>query len=273
MPSLLLITPTLGHSQWLEMTIYSVQMVGISYEHIIVCPNVAFESVSKIAGSAKVVVEPDGIFGMYSAINFGIKSATSDWDVFCYVNDDDYLLPDFKNIPFTEIAGRNLIYYGKSYVVNESGTELFTGSYLPIGSGVPYLVNSGVMPFFQVSMIIPISVFKNLGFFDPKYKYCGDFDFVCRAVKYGIKFKHIDLYLGAFRINAGQLSSCLEKMESERKLAINRNNSKNAGFVYIIYQAILLLFYRAWNISFLVQRISRFGGLRSESIFFTTKKK
>jgi len=261
---LLVVTPTLGKSQWLADSIASIPE-NLCSEHIIVAPGSASLEITRETKHLRVVSEPVANRGMYAAINHGIRAATEPWDLFCYLNDDDYLMPEYIRFPFHKMINKDRIYYGKTSVINASGRHLYTGSYQPWGDGVNALLYDGIMPFMQVSIVIPRKVIETVGLFNEDYKYCGDFDFICRAMTQGVRFEFCDLMTGAFRINVGQLSSHTTKMATERDRIVGRLPTLSRPSLPKIF--ISRAIFRIWNLPGIFRRISKFGLARSGSVY------
>jgi hypothetical protein len=120
---LLVLTPTLGKSRWLEETVASVAGLTVPCRHVLVAPLGAMAVLSARFPAAQVVPEIGG--GMYAAINAGL-AAVSDWDAFTYLNDDDLLLPNFVTVAETaaRAGDRPLIVYGRVRLIDAQGLRL-----------------------------------------------------------------------------------------------------------------------------------------------------
>ena len=120
---LLVLTPTLGKSPWLEETVASVARLPVPCRHVLVAPAEIVAALSVRFPVAQVVPEIGG--GMYAAINAGL-AAVSDWDAFTYLNDDDWLLPNFVRVAQTaaRAGDRPLMVYGRVRLIDAQGHRL-----------------------------------------------------------------------------------------------------------------------------------------------------
>lgn len=217
----LVVTPTLGMSEFIEESVRSVAHLPGSVEHIIVTADSTRTSALKGLGSVRIIAETVGQ-GMYAAINLGIQSATTDWDAFCYLNDDDYFLPAAAFLSTSELKGSDAIFYGKTAMVNAAGEDLYTAPYSPAGSLVPGLLRAGIAPFIQVSSIFPRRVIEKIGLFDASFRYSGDFDHLARAVTKRVRFQLVNRTIAAFRMHAGQLTQNRLAMDLEQDRAMRQ---------------------------------------------------
>lgn len=210
---LLVVTPTLGVSPWLDDTVASVARLSGDVIHVLVTP------VGKVAGLAaryprvRVVAEPGQ--GMYAAINAGL-AAVPDWDAFTYINDDDLLLPRFAHVAAWVGAGRAEVAYGGVRLIGTQGRRL--GS-IPI-SAVPslnrLLYAQRIEPVYQHGTVFSRKLVDRIGPFDESFRFCGDSEFIARACVAGATFACVTLRsVAAFRLRAGQLTKDLPVMQIE----------------------------------------------------------
>ena len=262
----LIITPTLGKSIYLNQTIQSLKNLPGEVRHIVVCPEKVREKI-KIEGGSSVVIEEKslGKVGMYSAINQGLKAREQDYDFFCYLNDDDFYIPNIKNIK--NIINNNIsaIYYGRSNIVSDKGTILYESPYCSLPFLIKPLLESGVIPFMQPSMIVTRVAMEELQEFNDDYMYCGDFDFILRAARKKIPFIFINEIISSFRVHAGQLSGSKIKMDYEKNKVIAANRVLNSG---INWKYFLMKFvFTILNIKSYAQRLITTKKLTSKQVF------
>src|SRR4051812_6367293 len=94
---LLVVTPTLGESPFLDQTVASIEAQPLHIEHVIATPGRKVAELAARYPDATVVADAGRLGGIYGAINAGIQAASAKfkWDWFTYINDDDTLLPGF----------------------------------------------------------------------------------------------------------------------------------------------------------------------------------
>jgi hypothetical protein len=208
---LLVVTPTLGQSQWLGETAASVPAGG---EHVLVAPAELLAALGAQYPGATVVREPGG--GMYAAINAALKGR-HDWDAFTYINDDDLLLPNFAAVRQRAERGGNGIFYGGVRLIDAQGRRF--GS-IPISPSPAFhrdLYAQRIEPVYQHGTIITRSVFEALGGFDASFRFCGDSELLARACSSGVAFHCATRKeVAAFRVRAGQLTQHRPAMLAER---------------------------------------------------------
>ena len=92
---LLVVTPTLGESPFLDQTVASIEAQPLHIRHVISTPGRKVAELAARYPHALVVPDAGRLGGIYGAINAGIQAAKFKWDWFTYINDDDTLLPGF----------------------------------------------------------------------------------------------------------------------------------------------------------------------------------
>lgn len=184
------------------------------------------------SSTARVVVESPAGGGMYAALNQGL-SAPGDWRWFSYINDDDRLGSDFAKLAALHCRpeNRRVIAFGRVRMVDEAGRTLYDFPTTDRLGDLPALLFEGIMPFTQQGMIAAREVWEALGGFDSSYRLAGDLDFWVRAWKAGFEFRFYDLWVGDWRLRAGQQSADSQRMwtEQERCLAVAREAAPAFG--------------------------------------------
>jgi hypothetical protein len=217
MSGLLVITPTLGQSAWLDETMASVVRLPVACQHVLVCPAAVRVGLEKRFPSAQGVSEPGG--GMYAAINAGIAAATGDWDAFTYINDDDLLLPGFAaHARALERAGaRPLIAYGNVKLIDGRGRRLGAIPVSPFPSMNRALYAQRIEPVYQHGTLVTRAALAALRGFDESFRFCGDSEFLARACISGVPFTRSGgSAVAAFRLRTGQLTKNRAAMVAER---------------------------------------------------------
>jgi hypothetical protein len=208
---LLVVTPTLGQSPWLEQTAAS---VPAGCEYVLVGPADVLGNLRSRYPAATLVQEPGG--GMYAAINAALKGRR-DWDAFTYINDDDLLLPGFAAVMQDAGTGDRGIVYGGVRLIDGEGRRL--GS-IPI-SACPglhrELYAQRIEPVYQHGTVISRAVFEALDGFDASFRFCGDSELLARACLSGVAFHCATRReVAAFRLRPGQLTKHRPAMLAER---------------------------------------------------------
>lgn len=198
---LLVVTPTLGASPWLIETVASVTACAPGAVHVLVAPEEKRQRLRAEFPGTEVVADPGG--GMYAAINAGL-SERRDWDVFTYINDDDFLLPGFAEA--RAAAGLERVAYGVVELVDERGRDMgpVPVSRFPRWNGLLY--RSGIEAIYQHGTIIGRDVWRRAGAFDAGYRLCGDSEWFARAALLGCPFVFRRSRVAAFRLRSQQMS-------------------------------------------------------------------
>jgi teichuronic acid biosynthesis glycosyltransferase TuaG len=152
----------------------------------------------------EVLQVPPG--NMYSAINAGLRHATSPW--LAYVNSDDFVFPNAYAAMLEWAVNRDAsVVYGRGDYVSPDGAFLHSLT-PPEGGRAVGLLKCGIMPFLQPAAIFRRDTWQAAGGFCDKYRHVSDFDFFCRLAKSGYRFEY---FRGgpvvAFRLDVDQLSS------------------------------------------------------------------
>jgi len=205
---LLVVTPTLGVSPYLDETVRGVTSLKIPYLHVFSCPRPVVAQLKERYPHATVVADAGKEAGLYGAINVALQAAGEDWQWFTYINDDDELAPDFSAVAQRHFARAEPepIVYGNVRVIDESGgtTHFLTTERSP--RFIPALLRAGISPLNQQGMLFRHDVVRELGEFNTQYRICADLDFWARALAAGYRFRYYPVEVGRFRIRRGQIS-------------------------------------------------------------------
>jgi glycosyltransferase involved in cell wall biosynthesis len=218
---LLVVTPTLGQSPWLDETVASVAGQSFPCAHVLVAPLAAVPDLARRYPHVRVVTEPGG--GMYAAINAGL-AAVENWRAFTYINDDDLLLPRLARVMARARTAEARIVYGGVRLINTQGRRIGAIPISPVPSLNRLLYAQRTEPVFQHGTIVTRAVVERLGPFDTTLRFCGDSEFLARACVAGIPFvcatKQV---VAAFRLRAGQLTKDLPAMLAEHHVVYNKH--------------------------------------------------
>lgn len=215
---LLVITPTLGESEWLAQTVQSVAPHVTQGCHVLVAPAAVVPVLARRFPAVVVVAEEAGGLGMYAAINTAAASK-SDWDALTYINDDDLLLPAFAWVAETVAArpGKALVAYGGVRLIDRQGVSLGAVPISRTPSHNRDLYTLRLEPVYQHGTIFSRAAWEFLGGFDSSFRYCGDSEILARACTMGLSFSCVTADpVAAFRLRPGQLTKHRGPMEDER---------------------------------------------------------
>ena len=258
MSSLLVITPTLGQSPWLDETMTNVAGLTVACRHVLVCPAAVRADLEKRFPQAQVVTEPGG--GMYTAINAGIAAATDEWDAFTYINDDDLLLPGFAaHAQALEGAGaRPMIAYGNVKLIDGRGRRLGAIPVSQFPSMNRALYAQRIEPVYQHGTLITRAALTTLRGFDASFHFCGDSEFLARACISGVPFMRSGgSAVAAFRLRTGQLTKNRAAMVAERA-AVDAKLGL-IGCEPRLRRWLARLAFRSGNLPIYAERVARHG--------------
>jgi hypothetical protein len=214
----LVVTPTLGDSPWLAMTVESVALLPVRCTHVLVCPSDKVAELAARFPATLVVAELPGRRGMYAAVNAGIAAA-GDWEAFTYINDDDLLLPDFATVvrAAANAAGRPLVAHGGVRLIDATGRRLGAIPISPRPALNRALYAQRIEPVYQQGTLVTRAAMDALGGFDESFRFCGDSEFLARACVTGVPFVPATRRpVAAFRLRPGQLTKDRAAMRAER---------------------------------------------------------
>ena len=222
---LLILTPTLGVSPFLDQTIRSVASLDLPIHHVLVCPAARIAELAERFPGCRVVADAGRAGGLYGALNAGLAAAGGlTWDWFTYINDDDLLSAGFTEM-FVQHAARGdlaTVAYGNVETIDEQGASLGCMTVESDPEYFPALLQGGISPVGQQGMVFGAPVVRALGGYQLHYSICADLDFWARARAQGFVFRYYPREVGRFRIRPGQLSddvSLLCKQVAEITLA------------------------------------------------------
>ncbi len=212
---ILVITPTLGESPWLEATVGSVAALPVSHRHVLVAPSAAVPDLARRFPRVTVMPEKGG--GLYAAINSGLTD-TKDWDAFTYINDDDLLLPGLaRSVAALQAqAGRPVFAYGRVRLIDRAGQRLGSIPISPQPALNRALYAQRLEPVYQHGTLISRAVWEEQGGFDESFRLCGDSEYLARLCIRGVPAVRVWAEVAAFRLRPGQLTKGRAAMDEER---------------------------------------------------------
>jgi hypothetical protein len=221
---LLVVTPTLGVSEYLDHAVQTVTSLPFPVLHVLSAPEPVLTSLRSRFPHALVVKDAGKEGAIYGAINAALQAAPKDWGWFTYINDDDALAPDFGRmfVEHTARANPEPVTYGNVRLINEQGNTISILTTERSPSFIPALLHAEISPLNQQGMLFRRDVVDALGGFDTKYKLCADLDFWARALAAGFAFRHCEMEVGHFRIRRGQLSGDVSITIREQNEIVHR---------------------------------------------------
>jgi glycosyltransferase involved in cell wall biosynthesis len=213
-PKITIITPSYNQAKYLEKTILSVLNQNYpNFEYIIIDGGSSDGSIDIIKKYKKYLSfwtsEPDK--GQAQAINKGLKHATGDWVGF--QNSDDLFLPGaFVAIKeaIKDVRDEGVI-YGHLVRINEhdivTDVQLHVPSVLWIQLAQMHIQNQATL--------WRRSIIEKTGYLYEDMQFCFDTEYFARLLKYGIKARLVDRYVGAFRTQPESKTSTIPEVLSE----------------------------------------------------------
>lgn len=223
---ILIITPTLGESRFLDETVASVAAQSAEILHVIAAPAAKLDSLRTRFSHARVCCDAGKEGGIYGALNAGLTAAAADdWGWFTYINDDDALLPGFSAMFARETrASRPAdVSYGDVELIDEAGGVVSRITTERTPRWIPALLQQGISPLMQQGMLFRRAVVARLRRFNPRYRLCADLDFWLRAYVQGARFRAHSLRVAQFRLRQGQLSGNTAMTEREQAEIVARH--------------------------------------------------
>jgi hypothetical protein len=262
---ILIVTPTLGTSIYLDETVRGVTSLPVPFLHVLVTPAPMVESLQARYPHAVVLADAGKAAAIYGAINVALRSSGDDWEWFTYINDDDELGPGFGRMAQEHFARANPepVVYGDVRIIDDEGETI---SFLPLErdlSRIPPLLRAGISPLNQQGMLFHRSVVSELGAFDLRYRICADLDFWARALAAGHRFRNYRMEAGRFRIRRGQISGDV-KLTAREQDEIACRLFPEAGGRW--RRAWAKLWFRLNNLRCYLARIRKVGWRSSEEL-------
>ena len=205
---ILVVTPTLGESEFLDKTIDSVAAQLLDILHVISAPVDKQQALQMRFPHARVVPDGGKSGGIYGALNAALTTVSEGWDWFTYINDDDLLLPGFSEAFYRHMrsVASEPVIYGDVDLIDEMGRAISRVTTESDPAWIPALLQQGISPLMQQGMLFRRDTIRRLKGFDLRYRLCADLDFWLRAYTSGAKFRYYSKRVAQFRLRSGQLS-------------------------------------------------------------------
>jgi GT2 family glycosyltransferase len=222
---ILVVTPTLGDSVFLDKTMNSVATQLLDILHVISAPAEKQQALQLRFPKARVVPDGGKSGGIYGALNAALAKTTEGWDWFTYINDDDLLLPGFSEAFYRHMrsVASEPVIYGDVDLIDESGRAISRVTTERDPAWIPALLQQGISPLMQQGMLFRRDIVRNLKGFDLRYRLCADLDFWLRAYVAGAKFRYYPKRVAQFRLRSGQLSGSTATTQHEQDEIVKRH--------------------------------------------------
>ena len=222
-PRLLILTPTLGVSPYLEEAVESVRAcrAAADIRHVLVAPSARLAELKERFPGCEVAADQGKEGGIYGALNAGLAAATEGWDWFTYINDDDALdAAGFSRLLEKHCRPQSAatVAYGDILNVDARGGSLGRMTVEADPRRIPALLQGGISPLGQQGMLFARDTVRALNEYRLEFRLCADLDFWARALAAGHRFVYYPWTVGRFRIQPGQLSGdvTLTRREQDR---------------------------------------------------------
>lgn len=258
----LILTPTLGESEFLDASVLSVARLKLDVLHVLVTPHDRVEALRERYPQVTVVPDAGREGGIYGALNAGLAAvADESWGWFTYINDDDLLRPEFGAAVDVHVArGVEAVLYGEVDLIGDDGSVLSRITIERSPSWIPALLREGISPLMQQGTLFPRGVVKRLGGFDLRYRLCADLDFWLRAYVSEVEFRHAGCAVACFRLREGQLSGDTAITQREQEMIVDRVLGRDVPWWL---RTVARWRYRVTNLPKYVERLRRRGWLTS----------
>lgn len=267
-PLILVVTPTLGVSEYLEETVASVATQSVPLLHVLVAPRPMVPALQARYRRTVVLADAGRAGGIYGALNVALREVNAPWGWFTYINDDDRLRPEF-----TEMARRHCatpapgpVAYGQVDHIDGAGRRVGAITIERDPAWIPALLQQGISPLMQQGTLFRRDCVERLEGFDTRYRLCADLDFWLRACAHGEPFHHYPLPVAEFRLRGGQLSGNTQLTVREQTEIVHRHLPVRLS-AWRRHTAVLR--YRFQNLPKYLERGRRQGLRRSYSILET----
>lgn len=172
------------------------------------------EYASKDTLEIQIFSEPD--YGIYDAMNKGIKLAKGKWIIFMNAGDLFYSSTVLSEVFCKQYAPEISGVYGDTLRYHESWNLRVDGKPLEdIANGFP-------LPFCHQSVFVDTELMKKT-MFDLRYKLAGDYNFFVQCYRMGCKLEHVPIIVSRYAM--GGVSETNTVNHLKEKIAIREENS------------------------------------------------
>lgn len=187
-----------------------------------------------------IISEPD--FGIYDAMNKGLKLATG--DIICFLNSDDqFESQNTLSEIYREFDGSNCDVVLADVVFVASDNPNVIKRRYPAHRFKPHLFRFGWMPP-HPGVFAKKSVYRKVGFFDVSYKIAGDFEYLIRVFSLsGLNFKYANKVSVKMQLGGVSNSSLKNLMLLNFEvLRACKSNGINTNIIFILSKYLLKIY-------------------------------
>lgn len=238
-PKISIVTPSYNQAEFLERTILSVLNQNYpNMEYIIIDGGSTDGSVEIIKKYEKYlaywVSEKDN--GQSDALNKGFRRCKG--EILAYINSDDMYLPGsfFKVVKAFKTKTRINLIFGN--VIHIDANDNLIGECRFTKFDFDTLIFEGGN-LHQPATFWTREIYNKVGGFNPKYKFCMDFDFFCRIGEEKGNLIHTREYLATFRIYEKSKSSTIVNVGNMEHEEIVKRYIKNKSEFYLSYKRLV----------------------------------
>lgn len=255
---LLVVTPTLGKRKSVCRTIESVigLNLGSRLLHVIVGP---LDSISwiKLKYPNVIIFGETKSGGVYTALNEVLRSKYSETELFCYINDDDVFLPDFRKLFEKLYRSNNLDFcYGRT-IFTKNHKYHSKGSFFPFYRAYSILLNNNIPLFTQQSLVLRTQCIINSGYFDESSPLSADSLMWNSIIAKGAKGLGMNIFCSYYELDGPRLSLNTKLVELD-SIAYKDPLRKSPSLRHLInntVQCFVVILYRAWNLPTYANRL------------------
>lgn len=252
---ILIVTPTLGRSAYLDQTIESVRIFGKGCTHCLVAPFAVVPALRAKYPMLEIYAEdPACGQGIYGAISTVVAKSQADW--FTWINDDDYLEAGFLSVLNYARTRPDLdVIYGRVRMVSVSGGFLLDAPVAKWHLLAKLCAKVGQVPFTQQGAVFRVKKFNQIGGLKVGYRLVADTDLLFRLFNAGAKSIFVPKYVASYRLSPNQLSSDFGRQNAEHADMVEDLPWVGKGFRKLMIRAVFVL----GNVSSYCRRVSRHG--------------
>lgn len=173
--------------------------------------------------------------GLYNAMNKGLKLLSGKYVIL--LNSDDWLEPDIlfklENLIKLNNYSSEIICGGINYYLKSGRSKMLTTNLRRFNR----LIDSCQNPVRHPGTLVPLDVYKRIGYFDEKYRICADEDFILRAYYNKEKFIFCDFAIS--NMEEGGVSTerlNLDKIYREHIEIVKTYSSNRFRFRYLKFR-------------------------------------
>ncbi|WP_319520275.1 glycosyltransferase [uncultured Martelella sp.] len=185
----------------------------------------------------KLISEPDD--GIYDAMNKGLAHATG--DLICFLNADDFYTPEAIEASVRHLTRYDLelSYAGFVYARSDSSAAALADEPRPWDASL--LVQG--MPGGHETILARREVYERIGNFDTSFRLAGDYDWVIRAFRAGVRARPLFRNILIMELGGASFNHDTELRENFRLLC-REFGPMSPEFLQRLYE---LKYYRNWH--------------------------